>query len=139
VTYRVPRYLHHGALTRYIVKLAGQRKIVDAGTHTVTFRGLTKGNHTARVYARNKAGRSRAAREHLQMPRSKAAPRRITLKLGMLGWSVRQVQVALKPSTRPQMGTFDNATRNAVLQWQRTHGKQLTGTVNADMRLALGI
>ncbi len=138
VTFTAPRYLHHGAITRYIVKLAGQRKLVDGATHTVQFRGLTKGTYKVKVYARNKAGRSRPNTEPVVMSRAKAAAKPITLKLGMLGWNVRQLQNVLLP-TKTHKGAFDIATRDAVVRWQSNHHKELTGIVNASMRAALHV
>jgi titin len=138
VTFTTPRYLHHGAITGYSVMVAGQRKHVDANQHTVSFRGLTKGTYKTRVYARNKAGRSVAGAAKVVMSPSKAAAKPITLKLGMLGWSVRQLRLAVMPNQQSG-GEFDAATRTAVITWQRNHHDALTGVVNARMRAALNI
>jgi hypothetical protein len=138
VTFTAPRYLHHSAITSYIVKLAGQRKHVDATTRTVTFTGLTKRINRARVYARNDAGRSVAKTEKFILSPAKAAAKPITLELGMLGWTIRQLRLELMPN-RASTGEFDSATRSAVLRWQANHHEVPTGVVNASMRSALGI
>jgi titin len=139
VAFKAPASTHGAAVTRYIVTLAGQEKRVSATTRTVRFGHVTKGTYNAKVYAKNRAGRSKAAPVKAHVSAAKAASAPLTLKRGLRGATIVKLQATLTMPAAARSGLFTTGTRTAVLTWQRKHHKSATGVVNPAMRKSLGL
>jgi hypothetical protein len=139
VTFKAPASTNGAAVSGYVLTLAGQEKRVDAGTRTVSFKGVTKGTYAVKVSAKNSAGRSAASATSVFMSKARAAANPLTLKLGMRGTTIEKLQAKLDMPGSAQSALFDTATRTAVVRWQKKHDKDQTGIVNAKMRSRLGV
>jgi hypothetical protein len=139
LAFKAPASSNGAAVNRYVVTLAGQEKLVSATTRLVSFTHVTKGDYTAKVYAKSKAGRSKAAKVTLHVSAAKAAPAPLTLKRGLRGTTIVKLQAKLTMPAAARSGLFTAGTRTAVLKWQRKHHKAATGVVNPAMRKTLGL